>query len=146
MSKVKLRKLIIAHQIFLWKVTHSHLTEYKLSPCVENLVIYLNGHKNSPVRLQFREEDNLLLKEDHEQEKWCVGYPDTGVIWLFKQRKDRKPQTDNMSINLNRPAVIAKFIAYLLENEWKPKESKSPLVITDALKFLEVIELPKGIG
>ena len=61
-----------------------------------------------------------------EKEKWHLGYPDDGVIWLSESREDKKPQTINITINLNRPAVIAKLIEYFIAKEWKPKESKKP--------------------
>ncbi|KQT21011.1 hypothetical protein ASG22_16490 [Chryseobacterium sp. Leaf405] len=55
-----------------------------------------------------------------------------------------KQQT--VEINFNRPAVIAELIRYFLHEDWKPKESIRPYIIEDALRFLEIIELPKGIA
>ncbi|NDV17420.1 hypothetical protein GO009_15455 [Muricauda sp. TY007] len=143
--KNKLRKIKIDGETYLWKREHHHLTEFEYSKCVEKVTVYLEGFKNSPLQLFFREEDNLILKTDIEKEKWCVGYPD-GVIWLFKPRADKKPQTDHVDINLNRPAVIAELIKYFNSNGWNPRKASKPFVEENALKFLETIELPRGIN
>jgi hypothetical protein len=150
MAKNIFRKIKIDNETYLWKRHHHHLTNYERSPCIEKVVIYLEGYKKSPLRLLFREDDNLTLKPDIEKEKWRVGYPDDGVIWLYqspllnnKSYPDNEEQTGD--INLNRPAVIAELIGYFLQKDWKPKESTKPYIIEDALKFLEIIALPKGI-
>lgn len=152
MKKNTLRKIKIDNETYLWKRSHLHLTNYEYSACVEKVVLYLEGYKKSPIQLSFREEDNLTLKSDVEKEKWRVGYPDDGVIWLFNY-KPRLPNSETSpvneqqtdEINLNRPAVIAELIRYFLHNGWKPKESIRPYIIEDALRFLEIIALPKGI-
>lgn len=144
--KNKLRKIKINNETYLWKRGHHHLTEFEYSKCVEKITIYLKGFKNSPLQLLFREEDNLTLKTDIKKEKWCVGYPDEGVIWLSKPRKDKQPQTEHIDINLNRPAVIAELIKYFKSNGWNPKQTSKPFVEENALKFLEIIELPLGIN
>jgi len=151
MTKNKLRKIKIDNETYLWQRNHHHLTEYTHSKCVEKVVIYLEDYKKSPLRLSFREEDNLLIKTDLEKEKWCVGYPNTGVIWLHKYKPplpNNEPypveQQKTITINLNRPAVIAALIEYFIKTEWKPKENLKPLVYEDALKFLETIKLPNG--
>ncbi len=143
--KNKLRKIKVDNETYLWKREHNHLEDFEYSKCVEKVTIYLEGYKNSPINLLFREEDNLKIKNNLNKEKWCVGYPDAGVIWLFKPRADKKPQTENIHINLNRPAVIAELIKYFNNNGWNPKEVKKSFVIEDALKFLDVIKLPLGI-
>lgn len=152
MAKSKLRKITIDKEVYVWKRAHLHLTEFEHAKCVEKVVIYLAGYKKSPLQLSFREEDNLSIKADVEKEKWCVGYPNDGVIWLY-QYKPALPQiTSNawnqqptIQINLNRPAVLATLIRYFLQTDWKPKENTSPQVIEDALKFLEIIEWPKDM-
>ncbi|MFY7843782.1 hypothetical protein [Chryseobacterium gambrini] len=146
MAKNKLRKIKIENEIYLWKRNHLHLTEFKHSKCVEKVVIYLEGYKDSPLQLLFREEDNLIMKTDIEKEKWCVGYPDDGMIWLSKNEPYSPDQQQTIDINLNRPAVIEELTRYFLQKDWKPKESTSPLIIEDALKLLETIVLPRGIN
>ena len=146
MGKNKLRKIKVENQIYLWRREHFHLTEYKHSKCAEKVIIYLEGYKKSALQLLFREEDNLTFKIDIEKEKWCVGYPNDGVIWLFNSRKDLKPQTANIDINLNRPAVIAKLIQYYIQNSWYPEENKRTLIVEDALKLLDVLDFPNGIN
>ncbi|GAA5091121.1 hypothetical protein GCM10023210_18120 [Chryseobacterium ginsengisoli] len=147
MKKNILRKIKIDNETYLWKRLHVHLTNYEHSKCVEKVAIYLEGYKKSPLQLSFREEDNLTLKSDIEKEKWCIGYPDDGVIWLYKL-PDNEPYPANEEqtgdINLNRPAVIAELIRYFLHQDWRPKESTRPYIIEDALRFLEIIALPKG--
>lgn len=152
MAKNKLRQIKIDNETYLWKREHLHLTGYEHSKCIEKVVIYLEGYKKSPLQLLFREEDNLNIKTDIEREKWCVGYPDDGVIWLYKYQPslpNNEPysidQQQIIAINLNRPAVIAELIRYFLQTDWKPKEITRPLIIEDALKLLEIIVLPKGI-
>ncbi|MDQ0781325.1 hypothetical protein QF044_001179 [Chryseobacterium sp. W4I1] len=65
-----LRKIKRDNETYLWKRLHLHLTNYEYSKCVENVVIYLEGHKKSPLQLSFRKEGNLTLKTDIEKEKW----------------------------------------------------------------------------
>lgn len=140
--KDKLRKIKINNETYLWKREHLHLTEFKLSMCVEKVTIYLEGHKKSPLQLSFREEDNLLVNPDLEIEKWCIGYPHDGVIWLLKKKRPGQ----HIDINLNRPAVIAELIRYFNLNGWEPKQALRPFVEENALKFLEIIQLPQGIN
>ena len=143
--KNKLRKLKINNETYLWKRDHHHLTDFELSQCVEKVTVYLEGYKKAPLQLSFREEDNLLFKKDLEKERWCVGYPDDGVIWLAKPRADKQPQTEHIDINLNRPAVIATLIKYFIVNGWHPKDTTRPFIVPNALKYLDIIELPLGI-
>lgn len=151
--KNKLRRLKVNNETYLWKREHYHLTKFDHSACTEKVTIYLEGFKKSPIQLLFREEDNLTLKTDIEKEKWCVGYPDDGVIWLFKYKPplpNNEPypveQRQTININLNRPAVISALIKYFNSNGWSPKVSVKPFEINDALKYLELINLPKGIN
>ncbi|WP_378181178.1 hypothetical protein [Aquimarina sp. SS2-1] len=141
--KHSLRKIKVNNNTYLWKREHHHLATFEHSTCVEKVTIYLEGCKKSPLRLFFREEDNASFKKDVEKEKWCVGYPDDGVVWLLK--KDEAPETMPVMINLNRPGVIATLINYFLENGWQPETTQKPYEIKDALRYLEIIELPKGI-
>ncbi len=110
---------------------------------MEEVTISLEGFKKSPLRLSFREEDNLLFKKHLEQEKWCVGYPEAGVIWRYQSNTDEKQPTGILYINLNRPAVIAALLLYFSQNGWLPKEAKRPFVIDDALRFLDIIAWPQ---
>lgn len=145
-NKTSLRKIKVDNESYLWKRGHYHLEKFEHSKCVEKVIIFLEGYKNSPIHLLFKEEDNLLFKSDLEKEKWCVGYPDQGVIWLYKPEKDLKPQTVNVDINLNRPAVIARIIEYYVKTSWNPRKTNKPLIIEDALRLIEELELPKGIN
>lgn len=144
-NKIKLRKLKIINDTYLWKRGHYHLSEFEYSKCAEKIVIYLEGYKNSPLHLLIREEDNLKFMPDVEKEKWNVGYPEAGVIWLSKQEKEDKQQEEYICIDFNRSAVIRKIIDYFLLNNWKPKESKTAFIIEDALLLINKINLPKGM-
>lgn len=140
--KSKLRKITINEEAYLWKREHLHLADFKLSACVEKVTIYLEGYKNSPLQLSFREEDNLLIKTDLDLEKWCVGYPEDGIIWLFRKKRNGPI----IQFNFNRPAVIAELIHHFIGNGWKPKEGPKPFMEENALKYLEIIRLPLGLS
>ena len=153
MERRKLRKLKIAHETYLWRREHMHLADYQYSTCMERVVIYLEGYRNSPLHLYFREEDNLILGIDVEKEKWCVGSGSQGIIWLYRHDSKCALPADEANsaerrplihINLSRPAVIAKLIEYFIKAEWKPKEGSKPVVIENALRLLETLELPQG--
>lgn len=150
-NKLQLRKIKINGQVFLWKRGHYHLEEFKHSKCAEKVIIYLKDYKNAPIHLLFREEDNLTNKATIEKEKWCVGYPDAGVIWLYKYNSVspitiNEEQLKTININLNRPAVIETFIKFFFDKIWKPKEQNKPLIIENALKYLDIIKLPNGMN
>lgn len=125
MGKNKLRKIVVLENTYLWKVEHYHLRAFQYSECVDRVVIYLNDCKHSPLILHFRLEDNVLLANSND---WFM---DSGSI--IKEGK---------SINLNRPKVIAKLIEYHIDHYWKPKTETKPLEITDALRLLDLLELP----
>lgn len=152
MTRSKLRTIKIDGNTYLWKREHLHLSEFEHAKCVERVVIYLDGYKKSPLQLLFREDDNLHITSDDSQGKWFVGYPNEGVIWSYKNKPSLPDneqysinQRQTIAINLNCPAVIAGLITYFLQTDWKPRESTRPHNIEDALRLLEVIELPKAI-
>ncbi|MBL4706012.1 MAG: hypothetical protein JKY54_15915 [Flavobacteriales bacterium] len=131
MSKTGLRKINIAGDTYLWRVGHYHLEEFEYSECVDRVTIYLEGYKNAPLILHFRLEDNVLLSQNSRKNDWFID-------WGCLTNKER-------TINLNRPGVIAKLIAYYIAHSWTPKEEKRSLEIKDALKLLDLIELPEGM-
>lgn len=152
MSKKKLRTIKVNGEVYLWKRVHYHLNEVELSKCVEKVTIFLKGFKDSPLKLSFREEDNLIIKTDVKKEKWCVGYPEAGVIWLYRYKPtlpNHEPypikQQQTIYVNLNRPAVISKIIEYFNLHGWNPQKVQKPLVEENALKYLEIIALPQDI-
>lgn len=144
-NKTNLRKIRIGKESYLWKRGHYHLDAFEYSQCVEKVIVFLNGYKNSPLHLLFKEEDNHLFKSDLEKEKWCVGHPEQGVIWLYKPEADLQAQRVNININLNRPAVIARLIEHYAGTHWNPRKTNKPLVIEDALRLVEELELPKEV-
>ena len=142
-NKLNLRKIRVLEEQFLWKRGHLHVNKYQCSECVELVIIYLQDYKNTPLKLYFRQDDNIILKNTSEKNYWYVGYPDDGVIWNFNQVN---PQEKGISINLNRPGVIAKLIEYFFNITWFPKEAEKGFIVNDALKLLEIIEFPNGIN
>lgn len=132
MSKPSLRKITVAGNTYLWRVGHYHLEEFEHSPCVDRVTVYLEDHKHSPLLLHFRLEDNLLLSPKTREKDWFM---DWGCM-----------MTQKKIVNLNRPGVIAKLIAFYLEQGWNPKENRKPLERFDALKLLDLIEFPEGIN
>lgn len=150
MRTKKLRAIEVNNESYLWKRKHFHLTEFELSQCVEIVTIFLKGFKDSPLRLYFREEDNLITEMDVEKEKWCVGHPEVGIIWLYKYKTafaNNEPyplaQLQTIKINLNRPAVIAELIKYFNLQGWNPKETRKPFIEENALRFIKKINLIK---
>lgn len=145
-NKIKLRKINVLHQSFLWKRGHLHLEKFEYSECVEKVIIYLDGYKNAPLVLFFREEDNYLIKTLSENEKWCVGYPDQGIIWKYITGKT-VPQGENnaaVQINLNNPSTIESIIKLYFNDKWKPTESaNASLIVENALTILDEIERRK---
>ncbi len=144
-NKIKLREIKVLNQKFFWKRGHLHLENlefFKNEPtCIEKVVIYLADYKKSPLILFFREYDNQLISSLQNGKKWGVGYPDDGVIWLFEPPYPNNKPT--ISINLNKPSVISELIQYFLLNGWQPTKMNKPFIEENALKFLEIIDLPK---
>ena len=154
MERKKLRKIVVNNKTYLWRREHLHLVEYEHSACMERVIIYLAGYKNSPLHLYFREEDNLILEIDVEQESWQVGSSSQGIIWLYKRDSTPSLPVDGanpterqppVAINLSRPAVIAKLVEYFTRAIWKPTECSKPVVVEDGLRFLEALNLPLGV-
>ena len=136
-NKLKMRKINVFGQTFLWKRMHIHLEEFEYSQCVEKVKIYLEGYKNSPLILFFRGEDNHLLETLKGEERWEIGYPESGIIW--KYIPDREP-TIQESINLNSSPVIVKLIKYYYHNQWFPESENKPYIDENSLTLTEKIE------
>ncbi|MGB4775689.1 MAG: hypothetical protein WBP45_10980 [Daejeonella sp.] len=135
MAKIKLRKIVTEAGIYLWHRKHNHMMDNGVKLCQEQLTIYLEGYKKSPLRVYFTESDNKIRESGTG--KWCVGYPEAGVIWLYEQNN-----TEMIYINLNRPAFIVKLIEFFIKEGWKPKQLDLPFEIKEGLKFLEIMDLP----
>lgn len=129
---------------YLWKRAHYHLDEFKYEKCAEVVKIFLEGHKQSPVTLHFREEDNHLCHTADTGGKWKVGYPDAGVIWFSETAKTaiQGENTSSLQYNLNQPAIIRKLIDYSLSQGWAPETDKFPIEVIHALKFFDEMEHP----
>lgn len=135
-NKIPLRKLKHKGQTFLWKRAHEHLKDFEISACSEKLVLFLEGFKNSPIYIIFKEDDNQKLNLD--KKKWVVGHTESGVIWLFDETKTEKLVK---TFDLNSPKTIVKLIDYYLENGWNPSSTKTKMFDKEALLKLEQFKI-----
>ena len=148
--KTALRKITIDGNLFLWNRKHVHGKDNEGKGCTEKVTIYLEGFKQAPLYLFFNESDNTLVMDDPEKERWCIGYPESGVIWLSTYKPPLPPgqvyspeEQQTAELNLNRPAAIETLIRYYQSNGWDPRKSVKPFVDDKALKILEFISFPK---
>lgn len=94
----------------------SNINEYQFSECVEKVVIYLNGCKTLPLQLNIQGRRQLTyFKKYLKKQKWCVGQPDEGIIWLYQYRpplENNEPYpTDEQPISIvNLSSVITHLI------------------------------------
>ncbi len=118
-NKIKLRKLDVFNYCFLWKCGHIHLKEFKNFQCIEKVVIYLDGYKNSPLILFFKEDDNELINLGKDK-KWNVGYPNKGIIW-----------NRELQINLHNSLTIIKIIEFYFKIKWNPDGSSKTAFVNE---------------
>ncbi len=135
MSKQKFRRINVERKSYLWIRRHVHLDNYKYSQCVEILTIYQEGYKKSPLRLHFREEEQIANINNPKDSHWAVGYPEDGVIW----------QTGNKTgeVNLNRPGVVAEIIKFAILKNWDAKNDNTSTDIFNGFEWIEQIKFPK---
>lgn len=129
-NKIPIRKLKHNGRTFLWKRGHLHPREFISSPCTEKLVIYLEGLKNSPLEIIFKEDDNLKIEQQNT--KWVVGHTESGVIWKFDEKAEVK-ETLIFKLDLNSPKSIVKIIDFYLENGWEPSISTKRFIDDEGL-------------
>lgn len=148
--KTTLRKITVDGNLFLWNRKHVHGADREETGCTEKVTVYLEGFKRAPLYLFFNEADNRLFKADTGKEKWCVGYPESGVIWLYQYKPPLPPgqvypqeEQQTTELNLNRPAAIETLIRHYQSNGWNPKTAVKPFVDDKALKILDFITFPK---
>lgn len=146
--KTTLRKINVDGELFLWNRKHVHGENRAETGCTEKVTVYLEGFKRAPLYLFFNEADNRLFKDDLEKEKWCVGYPEDGVIWLYKYKPPLPPgqvysqeEQQTAEFNLNRPAVIETLIRHYKNQGWNPKTAIKSFIDDTALKILETIPI-----
>lgn len=124
LAKDHLRRITIEGTGFLWRREHLHPDDSATHhPCMEQLTVYLEGHKNSFLRVEF-----------HRGDHWEVGYPETGVLWMKGVPKRQ--------YNLNRPAVVRAIVDHMLLNGWAPSTSSSPFCISDGFPQLFASKAP----
>jgi hypothetical protein len=122
MSTVNMRRITVGSTDYLWRRDHRHRSSGPTTgTCEERLVIFAEGFKAGPVRLSFRQDA-----------EWEVGYPAAGVIWSKLRDK---------SYNLNRPAVVAAVIEYMVKTGWEPRSSRRPLEV-DGFTILDKTGAP----
>ena len=140
---MKLRRIVIAGQRYLWRREHVHTDVFEVSPCVEKVIIYAEGNKKSPLRLLFKSDDNKHQQAVGATDTWCLSGAGAGVIWSFLASS---PINSKIFINFNRPAVIAELILYFLANGWKPDSSIHAFEVPDALAYLNRVKFPTEIA
>lgn len=117
---------MVDNQSFLWYRGHLHIENI----CVERLRVFVASDKNGFLEINFRAGNGV-----------SVGYPEAGVIFWYDQE---------ITYNLNRPAVIAALIRYALQNGWRPHDSKSssnsPLVWENGIELLSLAEAPSDLS
>lgn len=59
MAKNFLQKITLDGERYVWYRGHYHLKIYDRSPCVERLTVFSCDSKKSPLRINFKEDDNL---------------------------------------------------------------------------------------
>jgi hypothetical protein len=118
MSRKNLRKLTINEHVFLWRLTHDHNPDNVPHTCVENVLVYLEGCLNSPLKVSFATTD-----------EWVVGGGPAGVVW--SKRND-----EYVEFNLNRPAVIGVLIEHFFQRDWHPTAKKIPFSSANAYEVL----------
>lgn len=123
---MKPRKLTLQDNTFVWNRKHYHAKEVPAPPCVEKLSIFLEGHKHSPLRIEFTSDKNTPYP------KWCIDDASGIVFWS-------STENDKGVVNLNLPSTVAAFIKYFLQNGWTPQTSKKPFDVKDGMKYLELV-------
>jgi hypothetical protein len=142
--KSTMRKIRVNGEVFVWKREHLHGKNPAETGCTEKVTVYLEGFKRSPLYVYFHEKDNRFPKEATGNDRWIVGYPEDGVIWLSTDRPQLPPgqvysatEQQTKEVNLNRPAVIEILIRYFREKGWNPDTDTKPFVEDQALNLLE---------
>lgn len=123
-----LRKIVVSGETYLWYRKHEH---FDTSPgCTEVLTVFSQASRKIPLRIRFRGADNATRQA--AAGTWGVGYPESGVLWF------RQPNGDcGVKVNLNRPQVVAYFIRLMRGTQWRPTETRTPLVIENGLALLD---------
>jgi hypothetical protein len=124
MMKNKLRKIVVENETYLWRRQHFHVNKCeKENVCIEKVIIYLNGYKNSALFIYFEDDEKTTWKVDESQ----------GLL-------TKHTVVDNdvtiESINLNKPSIVEKLIRYYIDKNWKPKENNK-LEIANAIILIE---------
>ena len=127
----KPRKISVDGKQYFWVTKHFHFPGVdKPFICSNKITVYLDSFKRSPLI--------LIFSQDSGNDDWYVSDSDRIVA---------KRVGDNVEVvNLSRPSVIAELIRYFLKNGWNPEENIRPYEVNDASKFLDLIDLPRGMA
>ncbi len=117
-----MRRIVVDEQTYLWRRRHHHAESPEGAMCEEILTLYAQGFGKSALRLVF--------KGDAE---WGAGDFDAGVIYA---------RHGTLSYNLNRPAVVAALIRYMLQQGWLPQRERTPRIEAQAIPLLELSRAP----
>ena len=138
---MKLRKLLVAGETYYWRRTSRRLARYEASPWAVEVVAYREGHRKSPLRLLFKEDDNQLVTNNAQPGKWLLHGVAAGWCW-FAAEAPQQAGESVARINFNRPAVIARLLTFFLAQGWQPATTSRPLAIEDALRYINALQLP----
>ncbi len=121
-KKYPLRRLVIGTRTYLWRRSHRHPVHDGQRQCQEVLRIFAAPYKRTYVEIIFS-----------DQPGWAAGYSSDGVIC-----------SRTAVYNLNRPAVVAALIRYLLMTIWDPDTTQEIVTIDDGIPLLALADAPTG--
>jgi hypothetical protein len=111
------RRIVVDGTAYVWRRRHTHdRGAPAVAKCSEVLTIYREGHKRYPLHIQFNNSGG-----------WLTGYPQAGVLTRIK---------DGATYNLNRPAVVAALIRWLLARGWSPDEPLDTDILGEGYSLL----------
>ncbi|RZK87521.1 MAG: hypothetical protein EOO62_39085 [Hymenobacter sp.] len=104
------------------------------------MVIYQEGCPSAPLRLLFREDDNELLTNNLKGGRWLLHDAGLGIGWFDNGLPIALGEL-RPTVNFNRPGVVVRLLQFFLAAGWEPANRTQPFEVSDALKYLNVLDL-----
>jgi hypothetical protein len=142
---MQLRQLVVAQRVYRWRSSSRLLPVYSTSPHAVEVVIYQEGCRSAPLRLVFKEDDNVLLTDNSEPGRWLLHEAGAGIGWFDTGLPLALGET-RPTVNFNRPVVVVRLLEFFLSAGWEPASGSRPFEVGDALKYLNVLDLPRLAG